>query len=255
MPKRQRGRHDFIYGLNPVLETLRGRRSHSRLLVRNERKDDRRVSSVIDVAERLGVPVSFVEKQALDSRTDGGNHQGVVLETGPFQYTELDEIIESSRGRPILVLDHVQDPQNLATLIRTAAAVDVAGVLIQSDRSAQVTPAVVRSSAGLVEQTPVARENNTRRALDTLKERGYWAIALESTDDALNIFTADLPAPIALVVGSEERGIAANVLKACDVVVSLPMPGQVESLNAAVAGSVALFELVRRSEARNHSTE
>lgn len=249
MAQRQRGQREYIYGLNPVAETLNGRRQHIRLLVRTERKDDRRVSAVIDIAERLRLPVDFVQQQQLDSRTDGGNHQGVVLETGAFQYVDIDDLLENAGRRPILVLDHVQDPQNLATLIRTAAAVNVAGVIIQSDRSAQVTPAVVRSSAGLVEQLQIARESNTRRALSTLKEYGYWAIALEATDDAADVFTADLPEPVALVVGSEERGIAPNVLKACDVVVALPMPGPVESLNAAVAGSVALFELVRRSAA------
>lgn len=253
MTKRKRSGHEYIFGLNPVAEALGGRRQHARLLVRRERRDDRRVAGVIELAERGGIPVELVAQAQLDSRTDAGNHQGVVLETGPFQYVELQELIEQANGRTILVLDHVQDPQNLATMIRTAAAVDVAGLVIQSDRSAQVTPAVVRSSAGLVEQLQIARENNTRRTLKTLKEHGYWGIALEATDDARDIFTADLPFPTALVVGSEERGIAPNVVKACDVVVSLPMPGNVESLNAAVAGSVALFELVRRASTRMES--
>jgi 23S rRNA (guanosine2251-2'-O)-methyltransferase len=253
--RRRGARSEYLYGLNPVVEALRGNRQHIRLLVRSERRDDRRVSQLINVAERLNLPVEFVDQQQLDNRANGGNHQGVVLETGPFQYVDLDEIVHRAAGRPILVLDHVQDPQNLATLIRTAAAVDVAGIVIQSDRSAQVTPAVVRSSAGLVEILKVARENNTRRALESLKDSGYWAVALESTDDAQNMFTADVPEPTALVVGSEERGISANVLKACDLTVVLPMPGRVESLNAAVAGSVALFELVRRTQSMHGDVE
>lgn len=248
MARRQRERFDYIYGVNPVLETLRGRRSHNRILVRNERRDDQRIKRVIQQAEERSIAVEYVDRNELERRSEGGNHQGVVLESGPFQYVDIDEMMENAGGRTILVLDHVQDPQNLATLIRTAAAVHAGGVIIQTDRSAQVTPAVVRSSAGLVEIIPVARENNTRRALETLKRSGYWAIALESTDRSENIYTADLPQPAALVVGSEERGIAGNALKECDVIVELPMPGEVESLNAAVAGSVALFELLRRNE-------
>jgi 23S rRNA (guanosine2251-2'-O)-methyltransferase len=247
MAKRRRSNREYIYGLNPVAEALEGQRSHTRLLVRQDRRDDRRVASLIATAETLNLTVEAADQQQLDRLADGGNHQGVVLETGPFRYLELDQLLDRADGRIILVLDHVQDPQNLATLIRTAAAVDVAGIVIQSDRSAQVTPAVVRSSAGLVEKVPVARENNTRRAIDYLKEHGYWAVALESTDRSEDIYTADIPSPLALVVGSEARGIASNVLGACDLTVKLPMPGRSESLNAAVAGSVALYEVLRRT--------
>lgn len=245
--QRSRDRRDFIYGINPVLETLRGRRKHNMLYVRRERQDEQRVSRVIDLAKSLRVPVQAVDNQRLESLCDGGNHQGVVLETGPFQYVEIETLLEHADRRPILVLDHLQDPQNLATLIRTAAAIDIAGVVIQSDRSAQVTAAVVRSSSGLVEQVIVARESNTRRAIEILKDNGYWAVAIESTDDAQDLYQADIPMPIALVIGSEDRGVSQNVLKACDLAVVIPMPGQVESLNAAVAGSVALFEIYRQS--------
>ncbi len=248
MARRQRERFDYLYGINPVVEALRGRRRHNRLLVRSERRDDKRIKRAIDAASDTSVRVEYVDQDQLDRLSQGGNHQGIVLETGPFQYVEIDDLIEDAGQRTIVVLDHVQDPQNLATLIRTAAAVNVGGIVIQSDRSAQVTPAVVRSSAGLVELMPIARENNTRRTLATLKDSGYWIIGLESTSDSANIYTADLPQPAVLVVGSEERGVAGNVLKECDVVVELPMPGAVESLNAAVAGSVALFELLRRNQ-------
>jgi 23S rRNA (guanosine2251-2'-O)-methyltransferase len=247
MAKRRRSNSEFIYGLNPVAEALEGQRSHSRLLVRGDRREDRRVANLIMVAQRMKIPVEPGDQQQLDRFADSGNHQGVVLETGPFRYIELDQLLGRADGRTILVLDHLQDPQNLATLIRTAAAVDVAGIVIQSDRSAQVTPAVVRSSAGLVEKVPIARENNTRRAIDYLKEHGYWAVAVESHERSENIYSANIPFPVALVVGSEAKGIASNVLNACDIVVQLPMPGRTESLNAAVAGSVALYEILRRA--------
>jgi 23S rRNA (guanosine2251-2'-O)-methyltransferase len=244
---RSREQRDFIYGINPVLETMRGKRKHSALFVRSERQEEKRVSELIELAKSLRIPVHPVNQQRLDSLCDGGNHQGLVLETGPFQYVEIDTLLGQANGRPILMLDHLKDPQNLATLIRTAAAIDIAGIVIQSDRSAQVTPAVVRSSAGLVEQMTVAREKNTRQAIDYVKKNGYWAVAVESTEDAQDLFQADIPTPVALVIGSEERGVSQNVLKACDLTVFIPMPGRVESLNAAVAGSVALFELYRQT--------
>ncbi|MEX2426379.1 MAG: 23S rRNA (guanosine(2251)-2'-O)-methyltransferase RlmB [Thermomicrobiaceae bacterium] len=251
MTKRQRHQREYIYGLNPVAETLKGKREIARLLVREERRNEQRVAALVDTAQRLRIAVESTDQRRLDSLSDGGNHQGVVLEVGPFQYTDLEQMIQEAVGRPILVLDRIQDPQNLATLVRTAAAVDCAGLVIQTDRSAMITPAVVRSSAGLVEQLHVVRENNTRRTLDTLKESGYWATALELTDESQNLFTADIPEPVALVVGSEGRGVSANVIKACDLVVSLPMPGPVESLNVAVAGSVGLFEILRRRQQRD----
>lgn len=251
MTKRQRHSREYIYGLNPVAETLQGKREITRLLVRDERRNDQRMAALIESSRQKNIKIESADQRRLESLSEGGNHQGVVLEVGPFQYADLDEMIQEANGRTILVLDRVQDPQNLATLVRTAAAVDCAGLVIQTDRSAMITPAVVRSSAGLVEQLNVVRENNTRRTLDTLKESGYWATALELTDDSQNLFTADVPEPVALVVGSEGRGVSSNVIKACDLVVSLPMPGPVESLNVAVAGSVALFEILRRKQLRD----
>lgn len=243
-----RPRHEYIYGINPVSEALQGRRTLHRLWYRAGRESSGRTEQLTRLARDRGIELRATEAEKLDSLAEHGNHQGVVLETGPFRYVELDEILAQAAGRPIVVLDRVQDPQNLATLIRTAAAVDAAGLVIQTDRSASVTPAVVRSSAGLVEHLPVAREANTRRALQQMKAAGYWAIALESTDDAVDVFTADIPLPAALVVGSEAKGISPTVLRDCDLAVRLPMPGRAESLNAAVAGSVALFELLRRRQ-------
>lgn len=244
--KRDQPQHEFIYGINPVAEALGGRRELHRLWYRKGREAAGRLGSLIQRAEDRGIELRLTEQQKLDSLAAHGNHQGVILETGPFHYVDLGEILQHAGGRPVLVLDRMQDPQNMATLIRTAAATNAAGMVIQTDRSVSVTPAVVRSSAGLVEHIPVARETNTRRALETLKEAGYWVIALESTEGAVDIFKADLPFPAALVIGSEEKGVSPTVLRDCDLTVALPMPGRAESLNAAVAGSVALFEMLRR---------
>jgi 23S rRNA (guanosine2251-2'-O)-methyltransferase len=247
--KRSRNQREFIYGRNPVRETLNGDRQIHRLWVRSGLEKNERILAVIADAQKQGAEVKRTDAQKLDSLSDGGNHQGIVLETGPYNYWSLDNLLVNAAERTILILDHVQDPQNLATLIRTSAAVGIAGLVIQSDRSVSVTPAVVRASSGLVEKIPVARVANTRHALEELKESGYWAVALEQSNDSADIFTADIPQPAALVVGAEGRGVSNTVLKACDVTVHIPIPGSAESLNAAVAGSIALYELFRRNQA------
>jgi 23S rRNA (guanosine2251-2'-O)-methyltransferase len=244
--KRRLADRDILYGRNAVAEALRGRRAFHRMIVREgfDRRD--RVGALVESAETRGVPVTTAEARALDDLAGSSHHQGVVLETGPFPYVGLDDVLRDADGRTILLLDRLQDPQNLATLLRTAAAVDVAGVVVQTDRSASITPAVVHSSAGVVEHVPVARVTNSGRAIQDCKDAGYWAIALEATDQALDLFSADLPQPAVLIVGSEGAGVSVPALRAADVVVRLPMPGGVESLNAAVAGSIALYELLRR---------
>jgi 23S rRNA (guanosine2251-2'-O)-methyltransferase len=247
---RRRRNTEFIYGRNPVEETLRGRRTLHKLWVRQGARAGDRISALLEQARSCGLEIQETDARTLDRMSGDGNHQGIVLEAGAFSYVDIDELIARAEDRVILVLDHLQDPQNLATLIRTAAAVDVAGVIIQTDRSVAVTPAVVRSSAGLVERVPVARVANTRRAIQVIKDAGYWATALESGEGSTNLFTADVPEPVALVIGAEGSGVTQSALKVCDLHVHLPMPGDVESLNAAVAGSVALFELLRRRQIR-----
>jgi 23S rRNA (guanosine2251-2'-O)-methyltransferase len=248
MARRRRSDHDFLYGMNPANEALRGRRQLHRLWVRESGKPSGRLADVMELARTKGVEIREADTRLLDELSQNGNHQGVVLEAGPFPYVELDELLENANGRAVLVLDRLQDPQNLATLIRTAVAVDVAGLVIQTERSSSITPAVVRSSAGLAEHACVARVTNTRSAVDRIKDAGYWAVALEAGEGSVDIYQADIPQPTALIVGAEASGVSRPVLKTCDLVVRLPMPGPVESLNAAVAGSVALFELFRRNQ-------
>jgi 23S rRNA (guanosine2251-2'-O)-methyltransferase len=201
----------------------------------------------MNAARSRGVAVSLVEPRALDDATRRGNHQGVAVEVGPYPYVDLDDMLGAANGRTLLLLDRLQDPQNLATLIRTAAAADAAGVMIQTDRSAAVTPAVVHASAGIVERLRVARVTNSGRAVATCKDAGYWAVALEHNEESQDIFDTEIPSPALLIVGSEGSGVSVPALKAADIVVHLPMPGGVESLNAAVAGSIALYELLSRA--------
>lgn len=239
-------RGDLLYGRNAVSEALRGRRTATRLFLAEGVREDSRLQALEETAVAAGIPIERVPRPMLDDLTSGANHQGVALETSPFPYATLDDIL--SRGGTVLALDHLQDPQNVGTLLRTAEASGVAGILLPQDRAAGITPAAVNASAGAVEHLLVARVPNLARALDSLKKEGWWVVGLAAGPEEQDLFTVDLPTPIALVVGSEGSGIGSNVARRCDLTVSLPMRGTVASLNAATAGSIALFELLRRAQ-------
>ena len=189
----------------------------------------------------------------LDDATRGANHQGLAMDAGKYEYLAVEEFARAPG--PILALDHLQDPQNFGTLLRAAEAAGVAGVLIPQDRAVAVTPAVVNASAGAVEHLAVAQVPNLARALDELKGRGRWAIGLDNGAGATDLYETDLPTPLVLVVGAEGAGIGPNVLRRCEVRVALPMRGRVASLNAATAGAIALFELVRRERGESAALE
>lgn len=180
----------------------------------------------------------------LDDITQGANHQGVLLEVGDYPHADLEDIVE--REGTILVLDHMQDPQNFGTLLRAADAAGVAGVVIASDRSVSVTPAVVNASSGAVEHLQVAEVPNIGRALDKIGESGRWIVGLSGDEGSTDLFATDIPTPVALIVGAEGGGISAGIRKRCQVMVSLPMLGKIESLNAATAGSIVLYDILRR---------
>lgn len=238
-------RGELVYGRNAVAETLRGRRSAYKLLVAAGIQPDARVRDILDSAKALGLPVDEVPRELLDDASRGANHQGIGLDAGEYEYASIDDF--AGLEGTILVLDHIQDPQNFGTLLRAADAVAVAGVVIPQDRAVAVTPAVVNASSGAVEHLRVARVPNVPRALDSLKASGRWIIGLDEAAKSQPLFSTDLPTPVALVVGAEAKGIGVNVAKRCDLLVSLPMRGKVASLNAATAGSIVLFDIERRA--------
>lgn len=180
----------------------------------------------------------------LDDALPGVNHQGIALEADTFAYAEFAEIVAASGT--VLVLDHLQDPQNFGTLLRTAEAAGVAGVVIPEDRAVAVTPGVVNASAGAVEHLRVAMVPNLPRAIESFKGSGWWVVGLHGGGGSTPLYEAELPTPAVLVVGAEGSGLGQRVRSVCDLLVSLPMVGKVASLNAATAGAIALYELVRR---------
>lgn len=234
---------EIVYGRNGVTEALRGKREVFAVIIAEGVRRDDRIRRIEVLAAERGVAVDRVPRQLLDELTPG-SHQGVAIESGSYVYAELHDI----RDNPgtVLIFDHLQDPQNFGTLIRAAEAAGVSGVIIPDNRSAEVTPAVVNASAGAVELLPVAVVPNLLNAIKALKARGWWAAALDTGDDALDIQQADLPAPLALVIGSEAEGVSPLLRKNCDLVLSIPMIGRIASLNASTAGSIAVYELLRR---------
>ncbi|HYJ12714.1 MAG TPA: 23S rRNA (guanosine(2251)-2'-O)-methyltransferase RlmB [Thermomicrobiales bacterium] len=238
-------RGEALYGRNAVLEALRAqKRTSTRLWVAEGLREDPRVDEIVRLAREAEVLVETVPRTMLDDQEPEVNHQGVILETSEYAFADLADVVDDEGN--VLVLDHLQDPQNVGTLLRAADAAGVAGVIIPTDRAATITPAVVNSSAGAVEHLAIASVPNLGNALDKLEASGRWIIGLDGGPNSQDLFSTDIPTPAVLVVGSEGPGLTANIRKRCQLIVSLPMRGQVESLNAATAGSIALFDLVRR---------
>jgi 23S rRNA (guanosine2251-2'-O)-methyltransferase len=238
---------EWITGRNPVYEVFQARRRQLfRLQIAAGAEEKGRLAEILQQAASHKLPVERVPRQRLDAISD--SHQGVALETGVYPYSGLEDILDLARqrGEPpfLLVLDLVQNPQNLGTLMRTAEAVGVHGILLPLARTVTVTPAVVSASAGASEHLLVAQAN-LAQAIARLKREDVWIVGLEGSPEALLPSQVRLDGPLALVVGNEGEGMRPLVRSSCDFLVRLPMTGRVASLNAAVAGSVALYLAVQ----------
>ena len=239
---------DIIYGLNPVLEALRGSRRAFELFVAGS-SSDRRLEKLLKLAAEKGVPVRQREKGDIARLCGTDHHQGVALRVEPFPYADLADLLDHWRNSGdsglLLVLDGIQDPHNLGALIRTAACAGAHGVIIPKDRAAGITAAVEKASAGAIETIPVARVANISQTLDDLKRSGFWIYGAHG-ESAESVYRQDFTGHLAIVIGGEGEGIRPLVRKKCDKVVAIPLAGGVGSLNASVAGGVLLFEVVRQ---------
>jgi 23S rRNA (guanosine2251-2'-O)-methyltransferase len=229
-----------------VRESLRaGRRKHIRLLVADNLERDSRLDEIERLARARSVRIETVPRDRIESLAAFG-HQGVVLESSAYPYetgTDLNQL--AARKAIVLALDGLEDPRNVGALLRTAEAVSAGLIVIPTDRAVGVTPAVVNASSGAVEHLHIQRETNLVRWLDAARDAGFWIAGLSDGEGSQPLFDTDLAAPVVVIVGSEGRGLRRLVREKCDLVLSLPMSGQIESLNAAVAGSVALYEVYR----------
>ncbi len=245
---------ETLYGIHPVLETLKsGRREVEQIHVSVGRQD-RKVRQILSLASRKKVPVRRVPLEILDRLARGGIHQGVVAEVTGSGPVGVEEVLVSAGKNPLfLILDQVEDPRNLGAILRSAAAARVDGVFLPDRGSAGLTPAVAKASAGYADQVRVAVVGNLVNLLERLKEKGIWVVGLDRA--AGTPWTGfDYSLPLALVVGGEGKGIRRLVREHCDILVGIPLAGGVDSLNVSVAAGVALFEVVRQRGSRGPVT-
>ena len=237
----------LLEGRNAVLENLRAGGATVKLFVAENARA--RLGDVLALAQSQGVPVVSCDRRKLDAMSVTGNHQGVISQAAAHPYATLEELFAAAEGRgepPLFVLcDGIEDPHNLGAIIRSAEAAGAHGVIIPKRRAAGLTAVAARASAGALEHIPVHRATNLAAALDTLKEKGVWVFGAEA-DGTVSLYEADFAGPAALVIGSEGAGLSRLIREKCDFIVSIPMRGRVNSLNASNAAAVLLFEAVRR---------
>ena len=236
---------EIIYGRFPVLETLRAkRRSISRIEIAKGIKKTDLVSEILNLAANQNIPIVEQPRKSLDKIRD--HNQGMLANCSSYPYRRIERIANTIDGtnQPVLILllDIIQNPQNLGTLLRTAEAVGVDGVILPLRRGVGVTPAVVRASAGASEHLSIA-QHNLAQAIKLFKELDLWIYGLENSEDAVRFDRLDLPSSVGIIVGGEGEGLRRLNREACDQLIHLPMRGKVESLNAAVAGSIALYAI------------
>lgn len=238
---------DIIYGKNPVIEALQSGREINKMVFLEGGKD-KNMQKIIDMAKAKKIIIQFSERRVMDKLADGENHQGVIAYVSPYEYYELEEVLEIAKQKnepPFLIIcDEITDPHNLGSIIRTANAVGAHGVIIPKRRSAAINQTVVKTSCGAVEYVPVARVTNITQTIKQLKDLGVWVVG---TDMNAPLYSeANLTGSIAIVIGNEGDGISRLVKESCDFMVSLPMLGVVSSLNASVAGGVVMYEVLRQ---------
>ena len=242
---------EWLYGRNPVIESLRaGRRTFSEIILPPHDKGELdEIASLRATARARHIVVRSETRERLDRLTHFGHHQGVAIKTSGYPYVGFEEIVAAAaedENALVVVLDHLEDPQNVGAILRTACCAGVTGVILPEDRSSGITPAAVRASAGAAEYLKVAHVVNLVRAMQALKEVGVWFTGLDWGEDAKPYTAIDFKGRAGLVVGAEGAGISRLVRENCDFVAELPMPGGFESLNAGVAAGIALYEILRQ---------
>ncbi len=257
LPLAERG--EWIYGRRPVLEVVKAERRHLyEAVLPAEGRDAPEVAEIRGILLTRGVPFKTVERDVLDTLCDGGNHQGVALRTGGFPYSDMTVVLSMVKEDPnaiVLFLDHIEDPQNVGSMLRTAEAAGVCAVILPEDRASGVTPGVVRASAGASEHICVVKVVNLVRAMKEVQEAGAWLTGLDFGEDAKPHTQVDFTGRVGLVVGSEGAGLSRLVRESCDFIACLPMRGKIASLNAGVAGGIAMYEIVRQQQTKKGRKE
>ena len=243
---------DLLYGVNPVREALRKGNPITRVWISREKKD-RITDEIIGHCRKATIPVTVVDKTFLDRISKGGVHQGIAAQTAPRRYFAWREMLKSAKNAgevPLLVLlDGVEDPQNLGAVLRSVDALGAHGAVIPKHRSAPFTAGAARASAGAWEHVMVDRVVNLTRAIEEMKQEGFWVIGADA-DAKQTIYDTDWSGATALILGGEHKGLSTLVRSKCDVLVNIPMKGQVNSLNVSAAAAVILSEINRQRESK-----
>ena len=239
---------EMIAGKHPVLEALKSGRELNKIWIA-EGSQKSLTQPIVAEAKKQGIVVQFVDKRKLDGLAPGVTHQGVVAQAAAYAYVEVEELLERAAqlGQTpfLLLLDEIEDPHNLGSILRTAECTGVHGVVIPKRRSAGLTATVLKTSAGAAEHVPVARVTNLAQTIDKLKEAGVW-VAGTDLGASQSVYSMKFDMPLAIVIGNESKGMGRLIKEKCDFLVKLPMLGQLNSLNASVAAGVLMYEVVRQ---------
>jgi 23S rRNA (guanosine2251-2'-O)-methyltransferase len=240
-------KNNYVIGKSPVLEAIKANRDINKIWI-GEGSQKGAMQPIIKAAKERKIIIQFVPKNKLDEMVEG-NHQGVIAQVSAYRYFDLDELFIRARERDeepfFLILDEIEDPHNLGSIMRTADASGVHGIIIPKRRSVGLTPTVAKTSTGAIEHIPVVRVTNIARTIDELKEKGVW-IAGTDAKGTMDYREIDGTMPIALIIGSEGKGIGRLHREKCDFLLRLPMRGHVTSLNASVAAALLMYEIYRK---------
>lgn len=237
----------IIDGRNAVLEAFRSGKTIDKLFVLDGCQDGP-VRTIIREAKKADTIINFVDKERLDRLANSGHHQGVVAQAAAYEYAEVEDILNIAREREedpfIFILDEIEDPHNLGAIIRTANLAGAHGVIIQKRRAVGLTATVAKTSAGAINYTPVAKVTNISKTIDELKKQGMWFVCADMGGETM--YNLNLKGSIGLVIGNEGSGVSRLVKEKCDYIASIPMKGDIDSLNASVAAGVLAYEIVRQ---------
>jgi 23S rRNA (guanosine2251-2'-O)-methyltransferase len=236
-----------IEGRNAVIEAFRSGKPIDKLFIQDGVQDGP-IQTIKREARKHDTVIKFVEKERLDQMSETGKHQGVIAYAAAYEYAEVEDILNAAKAKNeppfIIILDNIEDPHNLGAIIRTANLAGAHGVIIPKNRAVGLTATVARTSAGALNYTPVARVTNIGKTMEELKKQGLWFVCADM--DGTVMYDFDLKGPIGLVIGNEGEGVGRLVKEKCDFVASIPMKGDIDSLNASVAAGVMAYEIVRQ---------
>lgn len=240
-------REDLIIGRNAVMEALKSDKTIEALYVTKGQREGS-INAILSLAKENRVVIKEVDKKKLDSMSNGEVHQGAIAVITPYKYFEVKDILDAAKEKGespfIVILDELEDPHNLGSIIRTAETCGVHGIIIPKRRNVGITPTVYKSSVGAVEHVKIAKVTNINATIDELKEEGIWVYGADIEGREYS-YEVDFSGPCALIIGSEGRGISKLTLKKCDKLVKIPMIGKINSLNASVAGGIMMYEVLK----------